>query len=100
MILFSQLESITGGKMLQLFHDSEIVSLHTDSRKAIGAEAALFFAIRGIHHDGHTFVKTLYDQGVRQFVVEQTPADLQGLTEANILLVPSSVDALQALATY
>jgi Alr-MurF fusion protein len=100
MMMFSQLESITGGKILRLANDAEIVSLHTDSRKAIGAEGAVFFAIRGEHHNGHHFVKGLYEHGVRQFVLEATPEDVTILSDANILLVESSIRALQAIASH
>lgn len=98
MILFSQLESITGGKTLRLANDSDIRSLHTDSRKAIGADNAVFFAIHGEHHDGHAFIGNLYEQGVRQFVVEQVPSAFETLQEANIHKVDNSVYALQAIA--
>lgn len=100
MIIFSQLEEITGGKILQLFHDFEVTSLHTDSRKAVGSEGGLFFAIRGIHHDGHSFIINLYEQGVRQFVIEQPFQALDKLPEANVLLVTSAVDAMQGISRY
>jgi alanine racemase len=95
-MLFSNLENITGGKTLAFFQDQLITSLITDSRKAIVTEGALFFAIRGLHHDGHQFIPILYEQGFRQFIVER-PFTAPG-KEANVLLVDSSVAALQRIA--
>lgn len=95
-MFFSQLSGLTGGKILQQFRDRPVTTLLTDSRKALVSEGALFFAIGGIHHDGHQFVAPLYEAGVRQFIVEKPltlPAD------ANILLVPSSLAALQNIAS-
>lgn len=100
MILFSQLEVITAGKILRLANDAEVVSLHIDSRKAIGSEGSLFFAIRGEHHDGHKFISSLYNKGVRQFIIERVPENLDELKEANILLVNTSIGALQSIVSH
>lgn len=101
MTAFSQLASITNGKVLRLTQDREISAILTDSRKATTAEGAVFFAIRGEHHDGHSYLSGLYDRGVRQFVVEQAEeAVLRQLKEANIIQVTSSLHALQQLATH
>jgi alanine racemase len=97
-IFFSDLDSITGGSILQLSADRAIVHLCLDSRKAVISESALFFAVTGARHDGHQFIEELYDRGLRQFVVERRPgAQLPG---ANIILVRSSVEALQKLAAH
>lgn len=69
----------------------------TDSRKAVASETAVFFAIRGIRHDGHDHIATMYRQGMRQFVIEKN-VGIDGLPEANFFRVPSSVKALQDLA--
>ncbi len=94
---FSALPSITQGQILAMHAERPIVHLLTDSRKPIIDEGALFFAITGKHHDGHDFVQSLYDSGVRQFVVEHE-VSLDELPEANIIRVPSSVKALQQIA--
>ncbi|MEX2235673.1 MAG: bifunctional UDP-N-acetylmuramoyl-tripeptide:D-alanyl-D-alanine ligase/alanine racemase [Cyclobacteriaceae bacterium] len=92
---FSQLENITNGKILQLYRDQPISTLITDSRKAIVTEGAIFFAIGGAHHDGHQFILKLYELGLRQFIVER-PVPAIG-NEANVLLVESSLKALQRI---
>lgn len=95
-MLFSELEKITGGRLQQFFRDQPVTTLLTDSRKAIVEEGAVFFAIGGRHHDGHQFVSRLYDLGIRQFIVERTVSGFG--PEANVLVVSSSLRALQAMA--
>ena len=51
----------------------KIVHLLTDSRKLIYPAETLFFAITGNRRDGHKFISTLYDRGVRNFVVSRMP---------------------------
>jgi alanine racemase len=99
-VLFSDLDKITHGNILQLFHDQEITTLLTDSRKVSSAEGSVFFAIGGLHHDGHQYISRLYEQGVRQFIVEKPLEERVSYPEANILLVTSSVLALQQLVAY
>ena len=70
MVRFSDLESITGGKMLRLSNDREISTLGVDSRKALPVEGTLFFAIAGERHDGHQFLAELYHSGIRHCVNE------------------------------
>ena len=79
-----------------------IVHLLTDSRKLSQPAGTLFFAIRGRYNDGHKYLPQLYQQGVRQFVVEQgEAAELkQHYPEANILLVENGLEALQKLAAW
>jgi len=100
MINFSQLENITGGTLLLLSKDSLINSICIDSRKATDLDSTIFFAIAGERHDGHEYLESLYRSGLRQFVVERTMGDLRRFEGANILLVSSSVGALQALASF
>ncbi len=100
MVHFSQLQEIAGGHIKRLSKDRPVTTLLTDSRKARPSEGTLFFAIRGIHHDGHQFLHDLYQKGVRQFVIEQESVDIDELSDANILLVKSSLSCLQALASY
>src|SRR5690348_2948737 len=97
-MLFSQLEEITSGKIVRLARDQKITSFLTDSRKVSAIDGALFFAIRGEHHDGHKYLSDLYQKGVRQFVVEkENGISLSDFAEANILSVPSSLTALQKI---
>ena len=95
---FSDLEKISGGRILQLFRDSEIKYLVMDSRKALIAPESLFFAINGERHDGHHYIPSLYVAGIRQFVLEKE-IDIAPFPEANFLIATSSLAVLQAIVT-
>jgi Alr-MurF fusion protein len=99
MILFGHLPQISGGTLLRLSGDQEITTLLVDSRKAIVNSGAVFFAIHGDRHDGHQFIGVLYEQGVRQFVIEKELA-LEAFPEGNFLLVKSSITCIQKLVTH
>ena len=96
---FSELEKISGGKILRLNKDRKVTYLLTDSRKVLVSEESLFFAINGERHDGHQFIESLYQSGIRQFVVEKKLNE-QNYPEANFLLTDSAVHTLQSIATY
>ena len=49
--------------------------LLTDSRSLAFPESTLFFALRTRLGDGHLYIADLYRRGVRNFVVEDVPAD-------------------------
>jgi alanine racemase len=77
----------------------------TDSRQVPDQVTnAVFFAIRGDHHDGHQFIGELYQKGVRQFVVERSAltvnrrAELSQYTDAVFIETDSSLRTLQTLA--
>jgi alanine racemase len=99
MILFSSLEKICDGQVLQLFNDRPVQDLFIDSRKSILSQHSLFFAITGERHNGHHYISALYKAGTRQFVTEEN-IDVTQFPEANFLLVKSSRKALQALAQF
>ena len=68
---FSELAVITGGTVVNFASDRPLTYFLTDSRKPVIHEGALFFAITGDRHDGHEYIRSLYEQGVRQFIVEK-----------------------------
>jgi alanine racemase len=81
--------------------DATIGWLLTDSRSLCFPEQTLFFAIRTQRNDGHKYIAELYRRGVRNFVVENngqwSTANGQ-FSDANFLVVPSPLAALQRLA--
>lgn len=77
-----------------------IKQLLIDSRKLNNAETSLFFAIKGERHDGHTYIKDLYENGVRNFVVSALPSPENQYTDANFCVVDDTLAALQQLAAY
>ncbi len=76
----------------------EINDILTDSRKAYRIKQSLFVAIEGKNHDGHQFIKQLYNKGVRAFLIEKELEEYQ--EDAHYLRVESSMSALQFLAAY
>ena len=72
-----------------------ITHLLIDSRKVATTEQSLFFALEGEHHNGHDYIETLYNKGVRNFVVRTIP-DL-ALPKANFIQVAHTLEALQQL---
>ena len=84
--------------------DAQIGWLLTDSRSLCFPEETLFFALRSARNDGHRYISDLYRRGVRNFVVESKglqetqPQGLDGMADANFLIVPSPLAALQRLA--
>ena len=76
--------------------EQEIDWLLTDSRSLCFPETTLFFAIRTQRGDGHRYIPELYLRGVRSFVVDEAPAE--DYPDANFLLVPDALQALQRLA--
>lgn len=96
---FSELESITGGKIAALQDDKPVLSILTDSRKPVIHESSVFFAFIGERNDGHEYIQSLYNSGIHQFVVEKD-LDCEKFPMANILRVSSTVDALQKIAAH
>lgn len=83
--------------------DAKIGWLLTDSRSLCFPEETLFFALRSQRNDGHKYIDDLYRRGVRNFVVENDMLTsyllpLTSYADANFLVVPSPLEALQRLA--
>lgn len=98
MIVFSKLTSITSGTATQLKEDRSIKSFLTDSRKSIQADAC-FVAIKGDRHDGHNYIQSLYESGVRMFIVERE-LNWKSFPDANFFQAPSALAALQEIAAW
>jgi alanine racemase len=89
-----------------------IEHLLVDSRRLIFPDTTLFLALKGPGRDGHRFIEDLYKRGVRNFVVHEVPqgrskavgaageAERQQMPEANFIVVPDTLEALQTLAAW
>lgn len=90
---------ITGGR---LSGDPGYVvnNLITDSRHLIHADDAAFVAIKGINHDGHRFIRNLFQKGVKVFIVETVPPEMINSQGVAFIITGNSITALQALASY
>jgi alanine racemase len=82
---------------LIIVKDSLVSTILTDSRRIAHAPEAIFFALNN-RRDGHQFITEAYEAGVRSFVVRAAPHE--PLINANYVIVPDVLTALQALAAY
>jgi len=90
---------ITGGKLYGRF-DNSITELHTDSRTASCVAGSVFLATKGPNHDGHVFISHLFRRGLRTFIVENVPDNLNDYPDVSFIEVNNSVKALQDLAAF
>jgi Alr-MurF fusion protein len=78
--------------------------LLNDSRQLSSPQRSIFFAIKGLHHDGHQFLDDLYRKGVREFVVEESALnpkilrELKRFQNVKIWKVENSILAMQEVA--
>lgn len=78
--------------------DVRFSNVITDSRTVSIPSKSLFVAISGMNHNGHDYISSLYQQGVRCFLVEEDFDFSVGLDEANFLVVKNTLQAFQQLA--
>lgn len=78
---------------------SSVHSIVYDSRRIATASTSAFFALKGVHSDGHTFIGDAYEKGIRTFVVSEnvTEASFPG---ACFIYVDDTLNALFRLAAY
>ncbi len=96
---FFHIAQIVGGKSI-VHQDGVITRLLTDSRSLVYTDETLFFALRSASNDGHRYVRDLYHRGVRYFVVSEFSREFETMKEANFLIVPDTLLALQQLAAF
>lgn len=92
--------SLLGTSLRETGAYSEIDTLLIDSRSLSAPTGTLFFAIPTSENDGHRYMRPLYDRGVRNFVANRIPSDMKGISDANILLVDDTRQALQTIGAY
>ena len=97
----TEIANVLGADEGRLLEPDAVVSqLLTDSRSLTQPEETLFFALRTEGGDGHNYIPDLFDKGVRNFVVATGYYPLPECAGANYVTVESTLDALQALATF
>jgi alanine racemase len=72
-------------------------TLLTDSRKLHDHSKGLFFALHA-RRDGHSFIREVYESGLRSFVISDPDFEAQDYPEANFYQVKDTLKALQDLA--
>lgn len=74
----------------------DVDSIVYDSRKA--CEGSLFVCLRGFRSDGHSYIKSAYDRGCRDFLCEYIPDDAAKLPDIRIYRVRDTREALADLS--
>lgn len=69
-----------------------------DSRTVTRPEETVFYALKGQNNDGHDYVGSLYERGVRHFVLSEHRPDYDSLEDAAIQYVDDTLEALQSAA--
>lgn len=95
----AHIANITGGELIVSAHAQVVTQVALDSRKLSAPSASVYVAIAGERHDGHRFVREVYQQGVRVFITEK-PCEADQFLDATVVRVSSAVAALQALAAH
>lgn len=92
-----------------MIYNSTPIQLHSkyislDSRQIYDHAHTAFFAVKGIHHDGHQFIEILYQKGIREFIVEKDAwhgnlaEKAQKWNLTTIYVVKNSIECLQNIA--
>ena len=89
---------IVNGQLVGESAERSISDLLIDSRHLMDAGQALFFALMSQRNDGHKYIEELYEKGFRAFVVKDLPEAPS--PEASFVVVPDTLKALQALASF
>lgn len=74
-----------------------VAFLNLDSRRIHHAKTSLFVAITGNRNNGHLFLESAYQQGVRNFLVEEIPPSFTP-DDINYIQVANTLQALQQIA--
>ncbi|NMM46770.1 bifunctional UDP-N-acetylmuramoyl-tripeptide:D-alanyl-D-alanine ligase/alanine racemase [Marinigracilibium pacificum] len=101
-IYFSDLKGIVKGRLIKNdLPDRKVSYLVTDSRRPTLNADSVFLAIKGINHDGHNYINSMIDAGIRQFIIEdENKLECFDSVEVNVFLVENTIKALQNLGLY
>ncbi|HTA63319.1 MAG TPA: Mur ligase domain-containing protein, partial [Bacteroidia bacterium] len=95
----NQVSNILSAKLIGK-QENSFLNIITDSRTAGFTAQALFVAIKGERHNGHIYIKDLYQQGCRCFLVSEEHAYYKELSDASFLIVEDTLLALQQLSAH
>ncbi|CAN5206992.1 bifunctional UDP-N-acetylmuramoyl-tripeptide:D-alanyl-D-alanine ligase/alanine racemase [soil metagenome] len=97
----SEIGRIIGATQTIISNDDAVKMLVIDSRNIAQTNDVLFFAIQGERHNAHEFLPSVFEKGIRSFVVNALPANAEMFfPNANFLVVGNTQEALQLLAKH
>ena len=77
-----------------------ITEIVYDTRRSSRSDQSLFVALKGTR-DGHDFIRSAYDLGIRYFLIEESRvSEFKDLSDACLFGVQSPLGALQDLAIF
>jgi alanine racemase len=81
--------------------EESIRHIASDSRSLTSGEHSLFIAIKGIRHDGHTFIEELIKKKKYcNFLVDYIPTEIVDRKVINFITVEDTLQALQILTSH
>ena len=93
----SELSHIVGGEISEGNSKNFIHSICTDTRHTIDAAHTLFIPLIGEHFNGHSFVESAFQKGIRTFIVSKA-VDLP--SECAVIHVENTTTAFQRIAAH
>lgn len=94
----SVLDSLLHGSWLQQgLHEYDVDTLITDSRKISHPESSIFIALETERRDGHDFIESAFEAGIRCFIVSKEVSSKK-VKHAWICKVQNTLVAMQLLA--
>ena len=93
----SELSHIVGGEISEGNSKNFIHSICTDTRHTIDAAHTLFIPLIGEHFNGHSFVESAFQKGIRTFIVSEA-VDLP--SECAVIHVENTTTAFQRIAAH
>ena len=82
MVSIEQLYNWSHGTWLAFHESTEIKDLIIDSRKVNNPGQALFIAIETVRRNGHNYIESAYEKGIRNFLVHE-PVDVNKYPASN-----------------
>lgn len=100
MYTLSKLVSVVNGHLFTTnAKEEEIIDILIDSRKLISPNGTLFIALKTKKNDGHKYIESLYQRGMRNFMVTDVPENWETYKEASFIEVTNTLSALQHLVS-
>lgn len=93
----TQIADVIGAKTVGVAKSS-IQHLLIDSRQVTEASNTIFIALVTSRNDAHQYIYTLYQKGVRSFLVNYIPDNCKAINDACFLVIDDTLKALQKLA--
>jgi Alr-MurF fusion protein len=95
----SDIAKIVNGRLFGA-PDLQVTEIVTDTRQLSISPGLLFFALKGKNHNGHNYIKSLYQNGIRIFIVDKLPEDVENYNGAAFIVTADTLVALQLLASF